>query len=173
MMRWARTAERDEGFSLIELLVAMLIFTIFSIMLGTTLIAFTRSTLTAQQTGRTGEQMIVAFGTLDSQIRYAESVNFPGPGATTGNMYVEWLTRAESSPTRHDLCTQWRYVPAEGNIEYRRWDVGTTTAPPWILGISNVIDTGQAHYPFQLLPADDRPTGTLLQQLVLPDLGGE
>jgi len=167
----------DEGYSLIELIVAMLIFTVFAIMLGTTLISFTQSTLKAQQTARTGEQLIVAFGSLDNQIRYAESVNFPGPGATAGNVYVEWLTRAESSPTRHDLCTQWRYVPSTKLIEYRRWDVGATTAPPWTLQVSNVVATGQPNYPFQLLPADDSPTGTLLQQLVVqvsagsPDLG--
>jgi hypothetical protein len=82
-------------------------------------------------------------------------------------VYVEWLTRAESSPTRHDLCTQWRFVPSTGVIEYRRWDTGAATAPSWTLEVADVISTGQPNYPFQLLPADDRPTGTLLQQLVV------
>ena len=173
MLRWqryhrAQQSRRDEGFSLIELIVAMLVFTIFAIMLSTTLISFTRSTLTAQQTARTGQQILVAFSTIDSQIRYAESVNYPGPGASTGDMYVEWLTRAESSPTRQDLCTQWRYSSAQKTIEYRRWNAAdTTTAPDWTLEISDVIDTGTTNYPFQLLPADDTPTGTLLQQLVV------
>ena len=59
-------------------------------------------------------------------------------------------------------------MPSEGNIEYRRWDAGTTTTPPsWTLEVSNVVATGQPNYPFQLLPADDSPTGTLLQQLVV------
>ncbi|WP_157981629.1 PulJ/GspJ family protein [Protaetiibacter intestinalis] len=166
-MRWARL-KREEGFSVIELIVAMLIFTIFAVMLSTTLIAFTRSTLTAQQTARTGEQMVVAFGALDSQIRYAESINFPGPGTTAGNVYVEWLTRAESSPTRQDLCTQWRYVPSSGVLEYRRWNLAdSTTAPPWTLEVSGVVNTGASGYPFQLIPANDSPTGTLLQQLVV------
>jgi hypothetical protein len=146
---------------------AMAIFTIFGVMLASTLISFTRSTLVAQQTARTGEQLVVSFGVLDSQIRYAESINYPGPGSTAGNVYVEWLTRAESSPTHNDLCTQWRYVPARKALEYRRWDVGATTAPPWTLELSNVIATSAPNYPFQLLPADDLPTGALLQQLVV------
>jgi Tfp pilus assembly protein PilW len=170
-MRWVRP-RRDEGLSMIELIVAMLVFTVFAIMLSTTLIAFTRSTLTAQQTGRTGEQLVVAFSAIDSQIRYAESINFPGEGSN-GTVYVEWLTRAESSPTRADLCTQWRYVPSRGVIEYRRWnDSPTATAPSWTLGVSDVVATGQADYPFQLLPVDDSPSGTLLQQLVVQVTAG-
>ena len=170
-MRWGRL-RRDEGLTMVELIVAMLVFTVFAIMLSTTLIAFTRSTLAAQQTGRTGQELIVAFSAIDSQIRYAESINFPGESAA-GNVYVEWLTRAESSPTRADLCTQWRFVPSRGVIEYRRWNDGpTATAPEWTVEVSGVVDTGEANYPFQLLPADDSPSGTLLQQLVVQVTAG-
>ena len=98
-MKWARTSERDEGFSVIELINGHAdLHDLRPSCSRTTLIAFTRATLTAQQTGRTGEQLVVAFGALDSQIRYAESVNYPGPGATAGNVYVEWLTGPRARP---------------------------------------------------------------------------
>jgi hypothetical protein len=59
-------------------------------------------------------------------------------------------------------------VPSTGVIEYRRWnDSPAASAPPWTLEISSVIATGESDYPFELIPADDSPTGTLLQQLVV------
>jgi hypothetical protein len=150
---WLRSRARregaDSGLTVVEFIVAMLIFSaVIAVFMGG-LVIMTRSTATTQA---------VAFQRMDKQVRYASAINRPGSGAS-GAVYVEFRTtavEAGSSPT----CTQWRYVPADGVLQVRSW-VDTGGAPPatWRTLIDDVRN-GVDEPPFGFVAAD----GTHLYQ---------
>lgn len=163
-----RAVERphaDDGFTLVELLVAMLVFAVFLTILVGTVIGITRASSRAQLLSQSSSSLLLAFQNLDRQIRYANSVNFPGLGAS-GASYFEFRVAAESSTTGYTTCSQWRFVPATKSIESRQWRDGVPFSPTsWSTKVSSVLDTGAANYPFQLLPAT--VDGLAKQQLTL------
>jgi len=154
----------DSGFSLIELIVAMGIFTIFIAVFLTAVVSLTRATTQARVTAESASGALVVFQNIDRQVRYADSINYPGPGVATGGRYIEFRTPASSMATGLTTCTQWRYLPSKKRIEFRRWvDTAGSVASQWSTKLTNVIEKPDAGYPFALLPA----TSTAKQQLVL------
>lgn len=160
-----RDTTDDAGFSLIELMVAMSIFTIFiALILGTT-IALAQAASRTQSIGQASNSTLAVFSTMDRQARYADSINFPGV-AFDGNRYVEFRTPATSTASGEVMCTQWRFLVGEGRIESRQWaDVTGATATAWSTRVTNVIDDG-ANYPFTLIPAEGL-SGSSMQRFVV------
>jgi hypothetical protein len=138
--------------TLIELVVAMSIFLIFvALILGTT-VTLAQSASRAQLVAESSNATVTVFGALDRQTRYADSINFPGAGAS-GARYVEFRTPGASSASGVTTCTQWRFVPSLARIESRTWNDLTGAVPSaWATKLSNVVDDG-TNYPFSLIPA--------------------
>ncbi|MCX7523187.1 prepilin-type N-terminal cleavage/methylation domain-containing protein [Microbacterium sp. STN6] len=154
---------REAGYTLIELVVSMGIFSLFiALILGTTVTIAqnaSRTSLIAQSSNAT----LAVFGSLDRQARYADSVNPAGVGPS-GARYIEFRTPGNSSASGVTTCTQWRFIPGTGHIESRQWnDLPGSTASPWSTKMTGVIDDGGTNYPFSLIPAS--LTGSAMQQL--------
>jgi hypothetical protein len=111
----------------------------------------------ADVTASSGDAVRLAFQRMERQVRYAESVNYPGTGAS-GRRYVEFRTGAAVSSTGAAMCTQWRWDPSTGALQSRTWrDAATPSVPDWSTLITDVQpdDTYTAReYPFQVLAAD-------------------
>lgn len=172
MIAFHRTLRRrfrgseQSGFSLIELIVAIGIFSIFIAIFTVSVANLARGTSRAQTTAEASTGVLVVFQTLDRQVRYANAVNFPGTGPS-GAHYIEFR-RDKPILTGPDVptCTQWRFLPDAGRVEMREWeatDPSTTTA--WATKVTNVIDQGGAGYPFAMIPAS--ATDATKQQMVL------
>ena len=168
--------ERQKGFTLVELSAAMGIFSIFIVIFITAVIGISRGTTTARNTAESSSFALIVFQNLDRQVRYADSINFPGVGPS-GARYIEFRTPAANSVGGVATCTQWRYVPADRRVESRRWDNVTGVAlPAWSNKVNGITDLGGVGYPFALIPAG--PGGSAYQQVRLtlqsgdPVLGG-
>jgi prepilin-type N-terminal cleavage/methylation domain-containing protein len=157
--------QRDAGFSLLELMIALGIFTIFIAMFLAAVVSLSRGTVRARLTTETASGISIVFQNIDRQVRYADSINFPGTGPS-GARYIEFRTPASSTKENVTRCTQWRYVPNTGRLESRQWsDVAGAVRPAWSTKLSNVISVSGAKYPFEMVPATQ--AGTSKQQLVL------
>ena len=159
------TGDRDSGFTLMELIVAMGIFTIFIALFLAAVVSLARGTVKAQLTTETASGISVVFQNIDRQVRYADSINFPGTGPS-GAVYIEFRTPAASTKENITRCTQWRFLVSQNRLESRQWnDVTGAVRPAWQTKLTNVIAVGGATYPFEMVPAT--LTGTSKQQLVL------
>lgn len=155
-----RREDREAGVSLMELVVAMGIFTIVIAVFMGGLLTMTRGAVRAQDVTDSGDALRKTFQTMDKQIRYASSINFPGVGAS-GSHYVEFLTTAV--PDGGDpLCTQWRFDPTARTLEFRTWrDVPASTRSGWhniASDVRNELSGAGAVPPFVLLPAGSSTT---------------
>lgn len=177
--RALRPERRDEGMTLIELLVAMGIFMVVIAVFMAGVVIMTRGTVRADVTAASGDSLRNTFQRMERQVRYAESVNYPGTG-TSGAQYVEFRTGAAVSSTGVAMCTQWRWVPGSGDLQFRTWrDVATPSIPAWTTVISDVLpdDASPARpYPFQVhqaIATKNEPRQRLTMRLTVGnDLAG-
>lgn len=155
----------EAGFSLVELMVAMVIFAIFVAVILTSIVAISRSAVRTQLVGESTNSTLVAFGSLDRQVRYSDSINYPGVGPS-GNRYVEFRVPAASTTGGLlAICYQWRFSLVNSRLESRRWNESDpTTATAWSPKLTNVADDGDPTHPFQLVAANisDKPRQKLL-----------
>jgi type II secretory pathway pseudopilin PulG len=151
---------------MIELMIALGIFSIFLAVVLSSVISITRASTRVQVTALSSSAELAVFQRLDHQIRYSDSINFPGIGAPSGDMYIEFRTPAESTTAQITLCTQWRFDLSTRSVQSRKWnDVVGAVPGAWETDLTNVANDGGANYPFQLLPATNN--GSTMQQLVL------
>ncbi len=157
----------DSGFTIIESVTAMGLFTVFVAVFVAAVTAFAGSIVDARASAEGASTNTTIVNTLDRQVRYAESINLPGPGAT-GLRYIEFLVPRSVTTTGIPGCYQWRYNPVSGLVEQRSWGVSSTNTAinigSWQTKGSQVVDEGGAGYPFTMLPADISD-GTLRQRL--------
>jgi type II secretory pathway pseudopilin PulG len=134
MMRaWRdRRLSEDDGISLVEVIVSTLIFAIILTVITATIVTMFRQVRV--QTGQTNDLTAArnVVTKLDHQVRYANAVSTPGTG-TDGSYYVEFRT---GNLNQQQTCTQWRFVPVGGAVQYRTWlpllaGVGSTTPSGW------------------------------------------
>jgi prepilin-type N-terminal cleavage/methylation domain-containing protein len=157
--------KRESGFTLVEMMIAALIFGIFVSILIVSIVGISRASTRAQVVARSTSSLLAVFQDFDHQIRYADSVNFPGNGAS-GMRYIEYRIPSSSSATGITLCGQWRYNSTTGVLEYRQWqDVTGATASTWATKLTGIKYIAGSNYPFQLIPAS--VTGASNQQLIL------
>lgn len=154
----AQRAESEEGLTLIELVVSMMIFTIVLGIYFSALMSMSRTTVEAQDTVDAADNLRATFNALDHQVRYATSINRPGTGPS-GAWYVEF--EATDLPDNQPaLCYQWRFDPAAESTAYRLWTQdGVSSAGDWHT-VSWDIQAADGLDPFEFSPAG----GTILKQ---------
>ena len=168
LVRTESDETRDEGLSLIELVVAMSIFTVvLSIYFGA-LISMSHTTVRAQDSVDASDALRATFNTLDHQARYATSINRPVQGSSLA-WYVE-LEATNLPDGEKPICYQWRLDPATKVLSTRTWtEDGTSVVTAWH-GVSwrvtsgNVNGAGAAVSPFVFEPAG---SSKLRQQLTV------
>lgn len=163
----ATVSDDEAGFSLVELMVAMMVFSIFLAIVVSSVIAIASASTRVQIASRSSSGVLVVFQNLDRQIRYANAVNFPGAGTTTGSRYVEFRVGADSDPSGVATCYQWRYWPTTKSIQSRQWSEASAPGAIWATKVLNVLDPGGATYPFKLTPAAEGGLATQQLQLTI------
>jgi len=160
-------ASAQAGFSLIELLVSMMIFSIFVGLFLSAVVGLTRGTTRAKLTAETSSSVLLVFQNIDRQVRYADAITLPGNGSSGPRYrYVEFRTPAASTRDGVTKCTQWRFDSTNGTLASREWPATTfASATAWAQKVDTVIDTASTDYPFQLVRA--AADGSTKQQLVL------
>jgi prepilin-type N-terminal cleavage/methylation domain-containing protein len=151
-----RRVAADQGFTVIELMIAITIFGIFITIVTSSIISIMKASTKVQVTAQSTSGELAVFQRLDHQIRYSDSINWPGVGAPSGDTYIEFRTPASSTVGgTNPLCTQWRYDIATRSLQSRTWNDVTGATPPaaWETDLTNMPNDGGATYPFQLLPA--------------------
>lgn len=145
--------DRDAGVTLVEQLVAMVIFLIVAAIVTSAVISMfkTQQRVSAQNDNLNTARKIQQ--TLDLEARYADAVTTPGTG-TDGSTYVEW--QQVNSSAEAPKCYQWRYVPSSGLVQQRSWyesynSSGVTGLKSWNTLASGVTTTDSTPI-FQLGP---------------------
>ena len=143
----------ESGFTMIELMIALAIFSIFLTVVMASIISLTKASTKAQVTAKTSSAELAMFSRLDHEIRYSDSINWPGTGAS-GDYYIEFRTPADSTTNLTTLCTQWMFNPTAQTISMRTWNDGSSASNSWQTLLTNVYaDTTTPGYPFALIPA--------------------
>lgn len=136
-----------------ELMVALVVFSVFLTIVISSVVAITKASTKVQTVARTTSSELATFQRLDRQVRYADSINFPGTGSPSGFTYIEFRIPASSTINNTTLCTQWRYDPTNRVIQSRSWNDGSTPGTIWETEMTNVFNDAVAGYPFLLTPA--------------------
>jgi type II secretory pathway pseudopilin PulG len=113
----------DDGTSLIELVVGMMVMSIFLAIFTGAIVAMNRAENKTESVSLTTSQLNQAYLTLDETVRYAAAISPPGT-ATSGDWYVELRT----TNTGSEVCTQLRTHPDPNNpatwqLQRRTWAV--------------------------------------------------
>jgi prepilin-type N-terminal cleavage/methylation domain-containing protein len=109
----------DAGVTLMELVVAMTIASIFGVILTGAIVQTYHVTNSADADASAQSQLNIAFLRLDTEIRYAAGISAPGRD-TGGDPYVEYLT----TNTGADICGELRLNGAAAQLQWRRWPRG-------------------------------------------------
>ena len=175
-----RIAERrpsgDEGTTLMELMVGMVIMTILMAICTAAIVTMFAGTGKTQAVANSAQQLNTAFVRLDGQVRYASSIDQPTGSIATNNLSVGFLTVTSTATGTTRTCTQLRIQTVSGTSQQqlveRSWPVnadgsvtnGTVTAWNQLAGGVTVYDqSGATVTPFTV----STPAGATVQQLRL------
>jgi prepilin-type N-terminal cleavage/methylation domain-containing protein len=138
----------DDGFSLMETIVAMVIFSLFMSVAMAAIISMLTSTQKSQNLTDSATQVENSFQKLDHQVRYSDAIT--PVGQVGANWYVEWHSQATS--TTAETCYQLKYDATAKTLVERTW---SPTASPihataWYQLAKNLTNNTAlaAQYPF-------------------------
>lgn len=161
------TAPRDEGVTLIEMLVAMSIMTVVMASVTSGMMLVYRNLAATESLSVAQTQLELAFQRLDKELRYASWISDPGQvGGSTGSWYVEFAGSSDASSTSVP-CEQLR-LDNRGVLQLLRWTAGSppTSGQAGQTLASNIIandldpDPAVARKPFVRQVAGSRPYAT-------------
>ncbi|MBV9872428.1 MAG: type II secretion system protein [Frankiaceae bacterium] len=139
----ARRADRDAGFSLLELIVVTSIFGVIMAVITASVVQMMKQSTKESGTADNLDNARKVIQTLDRTARYANNINTPGIAAD-GNYYVEYRV---GNTGQQQTCYQWRYMPSTHQVQYRTWlpplaGVGAVTATSWTIVGNGIYQTG-------------------------------
>lgn len=146
--------DREHGYTLIEVMVAMGIFSVFLALFIAGVVTVSRASTQAKLDAQTSSAIGAALQRIERSTRYADAINRPG---TVGdNAYVEWRTDASSARSGATTCTQLRYDAEAGTIAMRAWNVAQAPSTgAWSVLVTQVRGEATDTYPFAMVLAAD------------------
>lgn len=129
-----RGVGNDDGTSLIELVVGIMLMSVFSAFFTVAVVSMNRAENKTEAVSLSTSQLNQAFLALDKTVRYASAISQPGTGPS-GDWYVE--LRATNAGS--EVCTQLR-IDAQ-QLQRRTWTFGSAPSG-WAPLTSNVINGG-------------------------------
>ena len=160
MPRAPRPAPGDEGYSLIEVMMAMLCMSILMTLVTSAVIQIYHSVNGVDALSSAQTQVDTTFGRLDKELRYARGIS--NPGTVGGDPYVEYLLSVDSV----DTCVELRLHTATGELQRRQWTKNQTPLAP--TGWQTLASSVTATTPFTVTPADSKTVdGFRYQRLTL------
>jgi prepilin-type N-terminal cleavage/methylation domain-containing protein len=158
---------REDGMTLVELIVAMGILTIMLTVSMAAITTMTNDAVRAKSVTDATDQLRVTFQQMDKEIRYASAIN--APASTGTGYYVEYLVEANAA-SGAEQCVQWRYVTASGELQRRTATPGGTPSE-WRTTVTKLRNdlTVAAQRPFKLTKAGTTADGKVYtkQQLAV------
>jgi len=118
-LRLARRADSEDGVTLVELLVTMVLFSALLAVLGTLTSVMFKDVRRQQGQSDNVDAGRRAVATLDKQVRYANAVGAPVVLAD-GSQFVAW-SQGNSGDDQQQTCVQWIWRAPTGTLEYRTW----------------------------------------------------
>jgi len=157
-----RVRSNDDGYSLIEVMMAMVCTSILLTLVTSAVIQIYHSVNSVDAVSAAQSQIDTAFSRLDKEVRYARGISDPGPAG--GDAYVEYLLDVNSV----DTCVELRLHGATGELQRRSWTKNQTPLVPtgWQTLASSVI----AAKPFAVTVADPELTTDLQYQTLTLDV---
>lgn len=160
-------ASRDDGMTLIELTVGMVLMSVFMAMFTGAILMMNNAMNTSQAINDAASQVNSAFLQLDETARSASYISTPG--ISNGSWYVEMRSLDR---TGQQICTQLRVDTTAKQLQSRTWTVVNavaSTPSAWLPIASGITNGGAAAgsttQPFALKPT--LGTSALFQQLVV------
>jgi prepilin-type N-terminal cleavage/methylation domain-containing protein len=135
---------RDDGVSMIEVSVSMVVMAVLMAMFLTSVVQVFRAANKTEAVATAQSQISIAFQRLDREIRYAEGVSTP---STSAPWYVEFVT----GYTGTSVCTQLLLDTTAGQLKRRSWNQGGTYSRIVGVPIASGITATQ---PFAVYGAD-------------------
>lgn len=165
---------RDEaGFTLVELMVSMVLLVVLSAVSITAVNLMFKDVRRQQGQSDNLDAGRRAVALLDRQVRYASTINAPGPGLTTdGSQWVDWQ-QTSPDPSQPPTCYQWRWEKPTGRLLFRSWrqsSTGTVTLlTGWNLRATGVAPLKEAGVDRSIfaLPSPTDPTTSALKRTQL------
>ncbi|MDO9377436.1 MAG: prepilin-type N-terminal cleavage/methylation domain-containing protein [Nocardioidaceae bacterium] len=144
----------DRGTTLMELVVAMGLLSIFMAIFTAAIFEMTSTTSKVQGVAESADQTNSVFLALDRSVRYATGISTPSTNAA-GTWHVEYAAADLSDGTAREMCTQLRV--SDGQLQRRTWVVSgsshasgsLTSWKPLASGVTNGgAAAGEADQPF-------------------------
>lgn len=163
-----RPLRGDEGITLIEMIVAMSIFSVLLVVFASAVTDWSKDVV---KTSRVGDQTSTArtvFNLFDKQVPAAAALNRPVLVGT------DWYLEMENDATTPSTCVQWRLRTATHQLQWRSWlynPPAIAATPAWRTVDSYAVQskdrvTGVAIDPF----VRDLPDQTYLTQRLTVDV---
>ena len=152
MARHDRSRREDDGITLMEVLVAMSLFTLVLVVFVDAVRIMTGSLSRVSATSASVTQSRAAADVLGRQLAYASAANLPYYDSARSTWYFEFESDATKAGS-DSSCTQWRYQ-SSGLLQYRTWSVVTLLATGWTTVTSTLANDPATQPPFTLLPSD-------------------
>lgn len=143
-----RAAPRDNGFSLMEMIVTMAMFSLLLAMVFTLLISLTYQARDDLARARSVEQARLGIAQIDRQVRSGNVIIDPASdGITVSGVPKNYSLRifTQEGGEGNEKCAQWRvYVPpgqTYGDLQYRTWDphFPESTVTDWYVVAQNSV----------------------------------
>ncbi len=158
--------DQDEGTSLIELMVGMVLMAVFLAMFTGAIVMMNNAMNKSQAVNLAASQLNSAFLNLDNTVRYAAFISTPGLGSSG-----DWYMELRVTNTGSEVCDQYRVDIASQQLQRRTWTVANAVASapgawaPISSGISNGgAVAGASTQPFYLVPPQ---ANALYQQVTI------
>lgn len=135
----------DQGFSLVELLVSMTIFSVLMALIFSLFITMLNQSSDNLARTRSVEQARLGISQIDRQVRSGNVILDPAnDGLTEAGVPPYYSLRVYTQENGDDKCAQWRVIfdtPSDkfGRLEFREWDAGApSTSTNWSSVANNV-----------------------------------